>query len=52
MFKSHNCHEESLLTREELTRILDKQANNNLGRNFNPTIIKEIWGQAETNSRG
>ena len=52
MFKSHGCHEESLLTKEELTKMLNKQANNKLRRDFNPIIIREIWGQAETNSRG
>jgi hypothetical protein len=52
MFKAYNCHEETLLTRDELSRILNKQANSKLNRDFSPQIIREFWGQAETNSRG
>lgn len=52
MFKSYNCNEETLLTKEELANILDQQAKNKLGRPFSPQIVREIWGQAETNSRG
>ena len=52
MFKSYNCNEDSLLTKDELTSILNKQANNRLNHDFKPQIIREIWDQAETNSRG
>ena len=40
MFKVHNCHEETLLTKEELQKILDKQANYKLNHDFNGQIIR------------
>lgn len=51
MFKAYNCTEDTLLTKEELSNILDQQAQRKLGRPFNQQIVREIWGQAETNSR-
>jgi hypothetical protein len=32
MFKTYNCHEETLLTRDELSKILNKQAKRFLNR--------------------
>jgi acyl-coenzyme A synthetase/AMP-(fatty) acid ligase len=31
---------------------LNKQAAINLHRKFSPTIIDEMWGQTETNTKG
>ena len=52
MFRSYNCSEETLISKQKLTEILNKQANTNLHQGFNPNILEEIWGQAETTSRG
>lgn len=52
MFRAYNCSEETLISKPKLTEILNKQANANLRHGFNPSILEEIWGQAETTSRG
>lgn len=52
MFKHYGCDEQTLLTKQKLIEILNKQATINLHRNFNSSIIEEMWGQTETNSRG
>jgi Ca2+-binding EF-hand superfamily protein len=52
MFRSYHCEEETLISKQKLTEILNKQANLNLHQNFSSSIIEEIWGQAETTSRG
>jgi acyl-coenzyme A synthetase/AMP-(fatty) acid ligase len=52
MFKHYGCSEETLLTKQRLSEILNKQAAINLHSKFSPIIIDEIWGQTETTSRG
>lgn len=52
MLRHHGCGEDALLTKHTLTAILDKQATVNLHRKFTPSILDELWGQAETTSRG
>ena len=52
MFKGYDCTEDTLMSKQELSRILDTQAKNKLGRPLSNQIIQEIWGEAETNSRG
>ncbi len=52
MFRHHGCSEDTLVSKQRLVDILNRQAAANKLPNFSPQIIEEIWGQAETTSRG
>lgn len=39
MFRAYNCSEETLISKQKLTEILNKQANTNLRHGFNPNIL-------------
>lgn len=52
MFRHHGCAEDSLVSKQRLTDILNKQASSHALPLFSPQILEEIWGQAETTSRG
>lgn len=40
MFQAYNCNQDTLLTRDELSDILDQQAKRKLGRPFNQQIVR------------
>lgn len=52
MFRHHGCTEDALVSKQLLTDILNKQATAHALPHFSPQILEEIWGQAETTSRG
>jgi Ca2+-binding EF-hand superfamily protein len=52
MFKYYDCLDSTLVSKQKFIYILNKQANIHLHHNFSPSIVEEIWGQAETTSTG
>jgi Ca2+-binding EF-hand superfamily protein len=52
MFKHYGCDQETLVSRQKLMEILNRQAADRLNTAFSMHILEEIWGQAETTSRG
>ena len=52
MFRYHGCTEDALISKQRLIDILNKQAIIHTLPYFSPQILEDIWGQAETTSRG
>ena len=43
MFRFYGCEESTLMSKQKLTDILNKQAKRHLGRNYTPNLIQEFW---------